>query len=337
VVANERFEPHPVSGEIEIDWEYDVQIRYKRIDEETLQSHLNLPDFKLSVQLVWCVNDEVGGGDGWRIGQVGVLEDSEASWGEKTIAQAEDAFESQTTAQTLSSYNRTNGTNSLLTPDLDEQEEDDDDYWAQYDNTPARTPAPKDTAPSSLATANRQDERAHVDDDSYYAQYATVQPAMDNHDPDEADQNGEIESSLGKDEIAHELQNCYSQPTHSQSFTSNPDLHNSSLAWSDGQEPVLIDALYAEMDGVEREGSPIAQPRPGSSTGSSGSDTVAKLERRAAATALREQSEIGIKQHIGTSVKSLYRLAKVAGIDREEFERIVRTELDCLSFMDDDD
>jgi hypothetical protein len=81
----------------------------------------------------------------------------------------------------------------------------------------------------------------------------------------------------------------------------------------------------------------LAHPRPGSSTGSSGSDTVEKLERRAAARDSREQSETGIKQHIGTSIKSLYRLAKVAGIDRAEFERLVRTELDCLALMDEDD
>jgi hypothetical protein len=81
----------------------------------------------------------------------------------------------------------------------------------------------------------------------------------------------------------------------------------------------------------------LAQPRPVSSTGSSGSDTVDKLERRAAARESREHSEVGVKQHIGTSVKSLYRLARVAGIDREEFERVVRMELECLSLMDEDE
>jgi hypothetical protein len=333
-VEHERYEPHPVSGEVEIDWEYDVETRFKRIDEETLHAHLDLRDFSLSVQLVWCVNDEIGGGDGWRIGEVGIIEDGGAPWGEKSITQAEDAFESQT-AQKLSTFNRTNGTNSLLTPDADEQEEDDDEYWAQYDNTPARTPAPKDTAPSLAMTSLQRDERAHkdTDEDSYYAQYASVQPAMDNHDPDEAQQNGEVESSLGRDEVTHELHHHLSA-THSKSFTSDPDLHSSSLAWSDGQEPVFVES---QMDGVEEVDSPLAQPRPASSTGSSGSDTVAKLERRAAASAMREQNELGIKQHIGTSIKSLYRLAKVAGIDRQEFERIVRTELECLALMDEDD
>lgn len=320
VVKNERFEPHPVSGEVEIDWDYDVELRYMRIDEETLQSLATLRDLDLSVKLVWCVNDEIGGGDGWRIGEVGVYEPSvDSNWGQSNLSQAEEAHENRETPL-LSSYNRSNGTNGLLTPDADVMDEDDDDdYWAQYDNTPARTPAPKDTAPAPMTSS--ADQRAHIDTDDdeakYYAQYSTVQPAMDDHDPDEAEQNGTVESSLGRDEISKELQN---------SLGHDPD-HSSESAWSQLQE--------AEEDGMYHNGE-LAHPRPGSSTGSSGSDTVAKLERGAAASAAQEQSEVGIKQHIGTSVKSLYRLAKVAGIERAEFERLVRTELDCLGLMDDE-
>ncbi len=310
LVRNERFEPHPVSGEVEIDWETELSTSYKRIDTETLQSLIMLHDLQLCVKVIWCTNDELGGGDGWRIGEVSVFNPSDDEWGYKSIGQAEDAFHSNSsTNNSLSSYNnRMNGTNSLLTPEA-EQEEDDDDYWAQYDNTPARTPAPKESpAPPALSAVPRAQVSVE-DEESYYAQYASVQPAMDNHDPDEAQQNGEVESSLGRDEVAQELlqrrERQFSHPTVDQEH----ELHNSALTWSD----------------------------PGSSTGSSGSDTVERLERRAAARESREQSETGIKQHIGTSIKSLYRLAKVAGIEREEFERIVRTELDCLALMDEDD
>ncbi|TVY75973.1 hypothetical protein LSUE1_G006461, partial [Lachnellula suecica] len=68
-VRNERLEPHPVSGEVEVDWEYDVGLRYKRIDQETLQAMASLRELELDVKLVWCVGDELGGGDGWRIGE----------------------------------------------------------------------------------------------------------------------------------------------------------------------------------------------------------------------------------------------------------------------------
>ncbi|KAF4637523.1 hypothetical protein G7Y89_g566 [Cudoniella acicularis] len=315
-VRSEGLEPHPVSGEVEVDWEYDVAIRYKRIDEETLQARVSLREFGLNIKLVWCVGDEIGGGDGWRIGEVTVLDGSETSWGGKTITEAEDAFKSRATQPTihhLNTHHTTNGT-SLLTP---EEDDNDDDYWAQYDNTPSRTPAKHSPAPPSL-TNNLQ---AHADEDSYYAQYAGVQAAMDSHDPDEAQQNGNVETSLGGDEVTHELQ---------QHLSAYPEVDSSVLAWSQAHEQEHEQPYTNITEG-------LLHPRPASSAGSSGSDTVAKLEKRAAVNALRDQSEVGIKQHISTSMKSLYRLARVSGIEREEFERLVRTELDCLGLMDEDD
>jgi hypothetical protein len=321
VVKNERFEPHPVSGEVEIDWENEVDVTYKRVDEETLQALISLQDLGLGVKLIWCVNDELGGGDGWRIGEVVVLDPNTSErWGQKSITLAESIFSSQKSQQSvLSSYNQRNGTSSLLAPEAEADDEDDADYWAQYDNTPARTPAPKHS-PAPPVNGLGGDLRAHMDaaeggeegEEEYYKQYATVQPAMDNHDPDEAAQNGHVESSLGKDDIiTAELSQQRNQ------FPPNQDheILGEDMEWTEG----------------------LKQPRPGSS-GSSGSDTVAKLEKRAAAAQKeREVGEVGIRQHIGTSVKSLYRLARGAGIERGEFERLVRTELECLGLMDEDD
>ncbi|KAG9238265.1 hypothetical protein BJ875DRAFT_63281 [Amylocarpus encephaloides] len=299
---NEALEPHPVSGEVEVDWEYDVDIQFKRIDEETLQALITLSPFDLAVKLVWCVNDELGGGDGWRIGEVTVPEGT-TSWGEKNIPSAEDEFESRTKNTETHMSNGTTG-GSLLTPDADEG--DDDDYWASYDRTPSRTPAKHSPAPPGTENT----ARAPADEADYYAQYGSVQAAMDNHDPDEAHQNGDVETSLGREEITKELhQQYYSPPQYSSASQSRPS------------EPVNPDVLH---------------PRPSSSTGSIGSDTVARLERQAANT-LAEQSETAIKQHISTSMKSLYRLAKVGGIDNKEFERLVKTELDCLVLMHEDE
>lgn len=312
VAKDERLEAHPVSGEVEVDWESQVESRYKRVDEETLQALVTLQDLGLSVKLVWCVNDEVGGGDGWRIGEVGVSGSTGSTWGEPSIALAESAFKTFTPQQVTAHANG-NGV-SLYTPPQDDDE--DDDYWAQYDKTPAHTPAPK-ASPAPPARGGSADE------DSYYAQYASVQPAMDNHDPDEAKQNGHVETSLGRDEITRELQSTLSPQ--------NPEFEEPPAPWS--ESPPYINGTHngnGETNG-------LAQPRPSSSQGSSGSDTVARLERRAAQNSAREQSEIGIKQHISSSMKSLYRLAKVGGIDREEFERLVTTELECLALMDEDD
>jgi hypothetical protein len=301
---SEYLEPHPVSGEVEV-YGDEIIVRYKRVDAETLQALVSLHDIALSVRLVWCVGDELGGGDGWRIGEVFPVEESAYSWGAATITEAEHTF-----SQSSNVYLSTNGNgNSLHTPD--EDEDDDDDYWNQYDKTPGHTPAPKHSpAPPAMGGGSEGG------DDAYYAQYETVQPAMDNHDPDEAQEHGIVESSLGDDAVTMSLHESIST--------------SEQTPWSHTHD-------VGGLDGASSSGLGLAQPRPSSSAGSSGSETVERLERRAEQEGRRGQSEVGVKQHISTSVKSLYRLAKVAGIEREEFERLVRTELDVLSLMDEDD
>ncbi|ATZ57604.1 hypothetical protein BCIN_15g01650 [Botrytis cinerea B05.10] len=312
VIRNDRLEAHPVSGEVEVDWETEVEIQYRRLDEETLQALVVLRDLSLSVQIVWCVGDELGGGDGWRIGEVGAYEsETQEEWGKKDIASAESFFTSGS-SKTSTQKNGSLSNVSKAAKDSEAENDDDDDYWAQYDNTPARTPAPKHSpAPQSMQNISKSAD----DEDSYYAQYADVQPAMDSHDPDEAAQNGTVETSLGQDDqITSTLQQNLQH--HASSHEVKP--------WSESSSGIINGGEYVE----------VVQPRPGSRTSSSASETVAKLEKRAHA---REQSEVGIKQHISTSVKSLYRLAKVAGIERSEFDRLIRTELDCLSLMDEDE
>ena len=310
MVNNSRFEPHPVSNEVEVDWEAEVEVEYKRVDEETLQALVRLEEFELGVRCVWCVNDEGGGGDGWRIGEVLVSEEEGSAvedLGKKTIELAEAAFEG------------TSGT-AAVTKKEAEEEEEDDDYWAQYDNTPAQTPGPNDARHNRSINPQSQNGNGAADEDEYYAQYASVQPAMDNHDPDEAQENGHVESSLGKEEVTSHYQ------SHLSSHHDESELHSTSSAWAEDQ----LSSTKDEKEDL------VLHPRPSSSQ-SSGSDTVAKLERLAEDGSNRESSESGIKQHIGTSVKSLWRLAKVVGMEREEFERIVRTELDLLGMMDEDE
>ena len=48
----------------------------------------------------------------------------------------------------------------------------------------------------------------------------------------------------------------------------------------------------------------------------------------------QSQTEIAIQQHISSSIKSLYRLTKGAGIDIADFKRLVENEMECLSLME---
>jgi hypothetical protein len=303
-------EPHPVSGEIEVDWDYDAEIRYRRVDVDTLQALVTLKDIGLVFLLVYCKDDPIGG-DGWKVGEVSAA-DSPSPFtsfgGASDIAGAEGQFE-ESTAKALAVPTGSEISASIIT----EEDDDDDNYWARYDATPAnRTPAvqtPANKRSPAPVSAHALDSSA---DDEYYAQYDSVQPAMDNHDPDEV---ANVEA------LAPELS---SQPgnTVANGFGEEEiELNETKGAWT-LTEPPRSSSTSSRRIGDEAS---IAQPRPASSASSRSS--VAKLEVAA--------ENFGVQQHISRSIKSLYMLSRASGIDREEFERIVRTQLDTLGLMED--
>lgn len=328
VARSDRLEPHPVSGEVELDMDYDVQTQYRRIDEETLQALVVLKEFELLFRLVYCINDEAGGGDGWRVGEVSVPDEQNAFVsfaGYTTLIEAEKAF-GEKNSSTVPSTPRVPSTSHQAAQD--EEDEDDDDYWARYDATPARTPQPKQSpAPgTSQQTQSRALLHDVVDaDDAYYAQYDSVQPAMDNHDPDEA----QVADQLGQP-APPPLGLQYSPHNKNNNMTggdASEDTNESNSSWTLAPSPV------ARSQDEEERTAALAHPRPDSSASSKGSNTVLKLEEQAGR---QEQSEFGVKQHLSRSIRSLFLLSRAAGIDREEFERLVKSELDVLGMVEDD-
>ncbi|KAH8701073.1 hypothetical protein BGW36DRAFT_357702 [Talaromyces proteolyticus] len=290
------FEPHPVSGEIEVP--EDLSVTYKRVDEETLHSKITLPEYQISLLYLWCSNDPDGAGPGWRIAELQPREnaDDTPTWAD-TIGDANDRSREQIIDEALKAAESHPG---AAVQDLrEEQEDDDDDYWAQYDNTPGRTPSIKTPAPRSMVPP------PVVSEDLYFSRYADVQPAMDNHDPEEeVDEPGT--STINGDLFANILQQ-HSRARDIQDFTA-----------------------LAEPEHDPEHAEALSHPRP--SSASSGS-AVAKLELEAES---QSASEVAIKQHIGTSIKSLYRLAKTSGMARQEFQRLIRNEIELLSLSDDE-
>jgi hypothetical protein len=290
-----EFEAHPVSGEIEIPEE--LSITYKRIDEETLRSKLDLPEYKLSVLYVWCSSDQDGGGPGWRVAELepgDVSDEDRATWSE-TISDANDHARERMIDDAL----REAETDTARK----EVDDDEDDYWAQYDDPPGRTPSAK------TQTSRNFQQTSAVSEDAYYSQYADVQPAMDNHDSSEETVDAGA-SSLNGDIFARILQQNASAREVRDSEAQDAYEH-------DNEQAYAISSL-------------VSHPRPASA--SSGS-TVAKLEQEAEN---QSASEVAIKQHIGHSIKSLYRLAKTTGMPRSEFQNLIRTEIELLSLSDDD-
>jgi len=288
------FEPHPVSGEIEVgDHE---QIKYKRFDEETLRAQIPLIDWPFTALYLWCTGSEEG--SAWRLAELLPPDadlQSDPSWS-TSIADANESAKERLVTEALQEADRANARwrGNLSAPQADE-----DDYWAMYDKSEGRTPARKASV-DPHATGPSEDE--------YYARYGSVQPTMDAHDPDE-----EMEMAGASTLNGHSLQHLLSGGHSDPSTDRDPPSYQKSFE------------DHAEEENVE-----VNHPAP-SSPSSTGSDTVARLEEHAERYGA---SEVGIRQHISTSLKSMYRLAKSAGMDRDEFERIVQRELETLSIFD---
>lgn len=328
LVRSPSLEPHPVSGEVEVDWDYDAETRFRRVDQETLQALVALTELGIAFRLVYCVNDQEGGGDGWKVGEVTVADKPSPFsdfGGASSIAEAERQFREGKTATI-----QLNGGTSRTQYVADEDEDDDDDYWGRYDATPARTPAgdKRSPAPGAAGASSTSHHAGALSDpyrsasaeDEYFAQYDQVQPAMDNHDPDEEAAAAHVMPSLGMSNAV-----------------SGGNGNGSILAHPRPSEPAQRSGLLPSNPAGEPESVAAAEllhPRPDSSASSNGSHTVARLEETAGK---REASQFGVKQHVSRSIRSLYMLSRASGIDRDEFERIVKTELDVLGMMEDED
>ena len=316
IVASEDFELHPVSGEVE--FKDDEPPLFRRLDEETLQAKLMLNDLGLDFVYTWCAGDQAGGGDGWRLGEMRPVAENEKKYEAwyRTMTVADQSYYSSTVQDALREVESdSHGNHSEQATRLDEGSDDDDAYWRQYDSTPSRTPGPK-ASPGPSGPRAENDGRQGGRDDLFYARYNRVQPAMDSHDPAE-DVSGLGSSTLNGDTLQRIMgaegagQNALdSRPT-----SSRPPPYNDAAQEESRQMPASLH---------------IDHPRP-SSSNSSNSNPVSRLEDSAEA---QSQSEVGIKHHISTTMKSLYRLARTAGIEQDEFERLVKMELDVLSMMD---
>ena len=290
VVENGTFEPHPSSGEIEVG---EVgTIKYKRLDQETLRAQVVLSEWDLIAQYIWC--SQIEGGSGWKLAEL-LPGDSElegdTSWSE-SINDANECSRGRMVLEAIGDAKDAEKTTVV--------QGDDDDYWAQYDKSPGRSPIQSRTSiPNGTAAA----QKPGPSESEYYAQYGDVQPAMDNDDPSKnpnglevSSLHGDILSSISKQQLEDVEREAFDTPTGAIGM--------------------------AEI--------PVTQPQP-SPPLSSSSGAVALLEERAD---WQSASEIGIRQHICTTMKSLCRLAKAAGMEQEEFNRIICRELETNSILD---
>lgn len=306
IVGEASFEPHPVSGEIEIP--DDTRTRYKRIDTETLRACFPLPDYNLAVTYVWCPGDQEGGGPGWRVAEVLPLdtyEDEAHTW-LPSIGEADELRQEIMLHEALQDAEdeaKRLGAHRELQQADDSNEEDDNDYWAQYDDNLGSTPARRDSP--QVNTRRTLEQPPEASDTSYYSRYNEVQPALDNDDPS-VDRNDIGDSSLSGDAVTNMLRQHIGSVAQRSGSPAQHDLDNSLIG--------------------------LNHPRPESAS-SRGSDAILKLERTAETQSI---SERGVREHIASQIRSLHQLARCTGIPEDEFVDLVRKELEELEFAESD-
>ena len=307
-----QIEPHPASGEVEI--EDPAQTLFRRLDSETLHSKFHLEEFELVPIYLWCLGDGEGNEKGWKLAELRSAEDLEdgSTWyGSISEANEQAATAARTAHTTGSALNVPNG----VRRDSPQDDDDDDSYWAAYDRSPGRTPSTK-RSPAPGASSVKMPT---TDELEYFARYMSeVQPAMDPEDPDEAHLQPNESTLSGHTLVPQQQSDLHHEPAETTNL--GPHGYDSSFP-----APLNVPDAVRSID-------EIRSPKPSSSSGSA--SPIENLEKRARSAS---SAEFGIKQHISTDIKSLYRLARSAGIDREEFERIIKTELDVLGFMDKED
>lgn len=303
--ATGAFEPHPVSGEIDLP--VDAPVSYRRLDSETLQARLPLaPTFELTVICGWCV-DESDGGAEWKWKVAELLPRGRPADGLEnppwlaTIEQTEQEYKTTVRQKDILVWGATAGSpvNGISMADND----DDDDYWARYDHSAGQTPG---------MNSNHGQTRQVTDPDSYFDRYANVQPALDADDLSNApDETGA--SSVNGDLIASIIQQ------HAESIRAKSEREKHSGAGMQDAGVTISDRRLEHQLG-DSTVLPLRHPRP-SSTSSSNSDMVNKLEETAEN---QSAAAAAVARHISTTVQSLFRLAKHTGISRADFEGIVQ-------------
>lgn len=321
VIEKIQVEPHPASGEIEV--EEPDQILYRRSDPETLHARLVLGELGVIPAYLWCTGGE--GGSRWLLAELrGTTDADDGTDWFQSLGEANEAGFRRKTSK--SNDHPTTQIPQYVEPQDDNDDDDDGSYWAAYDQTPnIRTPAQKRSpAPQTNGRTQVGPTQSELE---YFARYASeVQPALDAHDPDEES------PAAGESTLSGNALNYTRVPQFEPLETSNlgPNGYDSSLPPSYVNE-TGVQSKTAHIESVDdAQNAALNHPRPSSSTSSR---SIERLEREAAN---HSQAELAIKQHISTDIKSLFRLARASGIDREEFERIIQRELEVLPLLERD-
>ena len=304
------FELHPVSGEM--DYGQLEPTTYQRLDEETLQAKVVIADLGLAIIYVCCEGDGPNGESGWRVSEVWpVKEQSLNKRGEwySSIAEADDRAKRKAMVEAIKQGEENSIRQEIPLRPKDAKnakDEGDDDYWALYDATPGpRSARPK---PSPFTPATAGSRGGITSEAEYFERYSAFQSDVDSGGSSRSDERPPSGGS--------------SRPTISQ----RPRLQTF-RSKQQSQPRVLQDVPEDGHIDTDEMKLPAGTPVPDTATRGRFEDPSASLA----------VAEMAIKQHVSTSVKSLFRLCRNAGMETEEFNQLIRLELETLSLIERDE
>ncbi|KAL8665307.1 MAG: hypothetical protein Q9202_002358 [Teloschistes flavicans] len=324
IVEGGPFELHPVSNEIEFG---DAEIvGYRRLDEETLQSRLDIEDLGLTVIYLWCQTDGAGGGDGWRVTELLPLDQEKKGTTNVWSISIEEAHKAWTRKQVSSPKPNgippppINGTQPDPVASEENDGDTDDDYWAQYDNAPTSTPGPQPSPgpPPSQPPSSKTHART-TSEAEYFSRYSAVQPEMDNDDPS-TDRNMIGESSLNGNALTSPL------PTNHDTLPA-PPIANHLIP------PAVDKSIPApQPQPLPPQNTTTADPRRPTTTSTSSSSTrsSALIDKLEDSAMQQSRTELAVRQHVASTLKSLWRLARGTGMEIGEFGALVGREVEVL-------
>ncbi|KAK6352196.1 hypothetical protein TWF730_009026 [Orbilia blumenaviensis] len=319
---------------------------YRRLDCETLQTLVSIPELEIIVLYQFIAEDIISEsgeiGHAWKVHDVRLADDEERAflpsgrfW--DTIDAAEAAFVNAVPKYSTASYSYSGfqQPGSLYQQKQEEEDDDDDDYWGRYDDEETESVAGDQDqvvqqpqshvqiAASMLARRVLQDQPAEEDEadkaaeEEYYARYATVEPVLDSHPQSaSAPEEGGVMITDRRDSIS----------TNITSTSTTFDAQTMSTPLTAFTHPsTKVSPVMTAADVVVAK---TSHPKPESG---STKKVIAGLE---SAAEVHTQSEVAIQQHVSTSIKSLYRLWKAGGMDAEEFGRFLEREVEVLKVVD---
>ncbi|KAF3904696.1 hypothetical protein ABW21_db0209086 [Orbilia brochopaga] len=303
---------------------------FRRLDAETLQTLVSVPEIELLVVYQFIENDvlasgEAGVANSWKVHDVRLSDDEDTllragSWHD-SIDAAEESFRANkyTAAARPTVFT---AVTSYHNETYDNENDDEDDYWGRYDEedtessagdheqraavpppaTVSQQQSPVQLAASLLARRVLDPQPTDADEDAYFAQYADVQPVLDN-----TDHTTNTTSNLN--------------------IITNAENRRDSLSTThtDREEP--SSSLSTPLTAFTHPSTHISPVQQQNKTNAD----VAALER---AAEVHTQAEVAIRQHVSTSIKSLYRLWKAGGLDADDFAKVVEREVEVLRLVE---